>query len=132
MNRKTCVRILLPVLALLFCAAAYLLGSGFVARTDVFVTDYDLSEDGRTLTLQVGVLSSVGYTRAVQTRQEGEVLYCTFSGAFGGINGSWGARNTFSISLPEDCARIAFARSGGDWQTVLQKDGEGRWGTPIH
>ncbi len=130
MNRKPIARILLPVLVLLFFAAAYLLGSGFLTRTDVFVQDASLTEDGGTLTLQVGVLSSVGYTRAVQTRQEGEVLYCTFSSAFGGINGSWGARNTFALSLPEDCTQIAFARSGGDWQTVLQKDGEGRWARP--
>lgn len=105
----------LLVLALLFVY------SGFGRRTDVYVGEIVLSEDGKTLTMHTGIWSSMGYTRAIRTKQVGDTLQCTFYTAFGGLNSKIGARNVFDVPV-EGCTRIAFSRGEDDWQTVLQKD----------
>lgn len=112
---------LLLVLALLFVY------SGFGRRTDVYVGEFELSEDGKALTMHTGIWSSMGYTRAVRTKRAGTTLQCTFYTAFGGLNSKLGARNVFTVPV-EGCDQIAFFRGDGVWDTVLQKDAvTGEW-----
>lgn len=115
--------------ALVLAAAVLFVCSGFGRRTDVYPGAFEVSEDGRTLTLRTGIWSSMGYTRAVRTKQVGDTLRCTFYTAFGGLNSRIGAENTFTVPV-EGCAEIAFFRGEDGWQTVLQKDpatGEWTW-----
>ena len=113
--------------ALVLVLAVLFVYSGFGRRTDVYVGAFELSEDGKTLTLHTGIWSSMGYTRAVGTERVGETLQCTFYTAFGGLNSRIGAKNTFTVPV-EGCSSVAFFRGGDNWQTVLQKDpATGTW-----
>ena len=113
--------VLALVLAVLFVY------SGFGRRTDVYVGESEVSEDGKILTMYTGIWSSMGYTRAVRTEKAGETLQCTFYTAFGGLNSKIGAKSVFDVPV-EGCTEIAFFRGEDNWQTVLQKDSAtGEW-----
>ena len=105
----------LLVLALLFVY------SGLGRRTDVYVAEAVPSVDGKTLTMHTGIWSSMGYTRAVRTKQVGDTLRCTFYTAFGGLNSKIGAQNVFTVPV-DGCTQIAFFRGDGQWDIVLLKD----------
>ena len=101
--------------------------SGFGRRTDVYVAEAVPSVDGKTLTLHTGIWSSMGYTRAVRTKQVGDTLQCTFYTAFGGLNSKIGAQNVFTVPV-EGCSQVAIFRGDGQWDIVLQKDpATGAW-----
>ena len=113
--------------ALLLALALLFVYSGFGRRTDVYVGEFQVSEDGKTLTMHTGIWSSMGYTRAVRTERVGTILQCTFYTAFGDLNSKIGARSVFAVPV-EDCTQIAFFRGDGQWDTVLQKDpATGMW-----
>lgn len=113
--------------ALLLVAALLFVYSGFGRRTDVYVAEVVPSVDGKTLTMHTGIWSSMGYTRAVRTKQVGDTLRCTFYTAFGGLNSKIGAQNVFTVPV-EGCNSIAFFRGDGQWDIVLQKDpATGEW-----
>lgn len=122
MKKALCVlAALLAVGALLFVC------SGCTRRTDVYAGTFELSEDGKTMTLHTGVMSSMGYTRAPRTERVGTTLRCTFYSTFGGLNSRIGAQNVFDIPV-EGCTEIAFFRGGGVWTPALQKDpATGEW-----
>jgi len=117
------------VLAVCIAAAGlYLLLPGFWKRGDVSLMDYAVSADGRTITLTVGVMSSAGYVRDVRVhQQQGGRLYLDCYAAFGGVNGSIGAKNEFTIPLDEDTEMIALYRANNSYAPVLQKDASGTW-----
>ena len=65
---------------------------GFQRRNDVFVSDFSLLEDGKALTLQIGVAGSMGYVRKLEPiGTKDNVLLLDAYSAFGGPNGSIGA-----------------------------------------
>lgn len=102
--------------------------TGFCTRTDVGLIGYSVSEDSSTLTMQTGVFTSMGYTRAVKTRQEGNAVYCSFYSAFGGLNSSIGARNTFQIALDDTCQEIYFDRGqAGPYLVLYKEESTGEW-----
>ncbi|MDO4315425.1 MAG: hypothetical protein Q4C45_06575 [Oscillospiraceae bacterium] len=98
-------------------------------REDAFLRGYAVSEDGGSLTLEMDLASSAGYLRAVDSREEGGALYLTFYGTRG-INNPNGARDSFSIPLPEGCREIHIWGQGGAYRLALQKDAAGRWWEP--
>lgn len=113
--------------ALMMALAVLFVYSGFGRRTDVYVEEAVPSADGKTLTLHTGIWSSMGYTRAVRTKQVGDTLQCTFYTAFGGLNSKIGAQNVFTVPV-EGCSQVAFFRGDGQWDIVLQKDpATGAW-----
>ena len=113
--------------ALVLVLAVLFVYSGFGRRTDVYVGEFEVSEDGKILTMYTGIWSSMGYTRAVRTKKVGETLQCTFYTAFGGLNSKIGAKSVFDVPV-EGCTEIAFFRGEDNWQTVLQKDpATGEW-----
>ena len=115
-------RTLLTVLIVI--ALAIVIGSGFDARGDVVLGDYCTAADGSAVTLQVGVSGPMGYVRAAQETHEGERLYVKFYSAFGGYNGTLGARDSFELTTPDDCCAIYFYRdgsSGGEYDLVLRR-----------
>ena len=119
-------------IAVLICvfAAAYLVLTGFVKRTDVMLLDYAASEDA--ISLKVGVSSSVGYVRAAKDDGGGvKPHYLTFYSAFGGINGSLGAVDTVTVELEPDDTEIYFYRGDGGYELVLQKAETGEWTRPV-
>lgn len=120
--KKAITIIISSILALVvLCAAVYLIGSGFSRMSNVYLADYEVSESGESITINVAVASSVGYTRAIDTQLQSSGLYVTFYPAFGGINGNWGAKHIFEIELEDECSQIYFY-NGNDWTLVLEKD----------
>ena len=112
--------------------AVYLVGTGFMQRYDVVLGDYSVSEDGAELTFNAGVMSSMGYIRGYKDEGGGvKPHYLKFYSAFGGLNGSWGAKSEFVLPLGKDDTEIYFARPDGGYELVLYKNEEtGLWERP--
>jgi len=105
-----------------------LVGTGLMKRTDVFVGEYILSDDGEMMTVRAGVAGSMGYIRDVSVKQEGERLCLIFYSAFGGLNGNWGAKDEFTFCVDSEALEIAVYRGTGTYEVILEKVPEtGEW-----
>lgn len=110
---------------------ALFISTGFVKCTDVFLSDYTLSEDGSTMTLYVQRAGSLGYIRACNINRGGDNFYISFYQTFGGLNSTIGAQNTFEIPLNSLNGEIYFYHGDGGYTLVLQKDeATGEWHLP--
>lgn len=126
---KKPVRIAIIALAVIIALMTmYLVAPGFTKMGNVFIVDFSVSKDGSEMTITVGVSTSIGYVRKVSVHQQhGGKLYLDCYSAFGGINGSWGAKNEYTIQLDEDTEMIALYRSPNCYDPVLEKDANGEW-----
>lgn len=123
--KKTIGIVLCAILAL---CVLYIIGSGFAKCGSAFIQDYTVSDDGTEMTITVGVGSSVGYIRKVCVhQQEGGKLYLDCISAFGGINGSIGAKNDYVILLDDDTHTIGLYRNDSSYEAVLERDDFGEW-----
>lgn len=123
--KKTLYRI---CVMLVVCIGLWMVGTGFRKEPSAFVDDYSLSEDGSVLTIHAGVGSSMGFIRkaAVSQRADG-ALRLTFLSAFGGWNGSIGAKTTYEILLDQNVSSV-FLYQGDHDRLILKKDaGSGAW-----
>ena len=126
---KKPVRITIIALAVMIALTAiYLVAPGFNKMANVYIVDYSVSENGTEMTITVGVATSIGYVRKIsEHQQQGGKLYLDCYAAFGGINGSWGAKNEYTIQLDDDTEMIAIYRSPNCYDPVLKKDENGIW-----
>lgn len=126
-NKKILLISVIAIIVLL--TASYFVGTGFIERTDVILTDYSVSEDGTQITLNTSVSSSMGYIRGFKNNGGGvKPHYLTFYSTFGGLNSKLGAKNEFVLEVNEDDSEIYFNRAGGGYELVLQKNTEtGKW-----
>ena len=123
--KKSVVIIVGVVLVL---CALYIFGSGFTKVDSALMQDYAVSDDGAYMTITVGVSSSVGCIRKVSIhQQESGKLYLDCISAFGGINGSIGAKKEFVIPLDKDTNAIGLYRNDNAYEVVLEKDASGEW-----
>ena len=107
--KKRAFIVLLIILVLLL---TYFIGTGFMKNTSAYINDFSVSEDGSEITMNVGVSSSMGYIREVSIyQQEGGKLYIDCYSAFGGLNGSIGAKSVFTLPLDKDTTIIAIYRN---------------------
>ena len=126
----------IPLLLAFFIGAA--LGAlfvtpGFQKRTDVYLQKFSVSEDGSAVTVQTFTTGSMGYIRAMEAKQIGDEIDCSFYGCLGGLNSSLGAENTFEIPLDHPTQRIYFDRGTSFDQLVLERDaGTGEWAPVSH
>ena len=90
------------------------------SRTDVFLKDFELSQDEKTMTLKVGVSSSAGYVRKMKRTSGSMNYYFTFYSTFG-INSKLGAKDTFEIELDENMDEIYFYTGNKGYKLVLAK-----------
>lgn len=121
-------KVLVPFGIVLLLLIAYFVGSGFLRNTSAVIDDYAVSADGTEITLRAAAASSVGYLRDVAVhQQQGGKLYLDCYGAFGGVNGKLGAKNSFTVPLERDTAVIAVYRGSGCYQEVLKKTEDGTW-----
>ena len=126
MKKKTTMIMTLAIIIAL--VASYFIVPGFSKQGSAFITDFSVSEDGTEMTINIGVATSVGYVRKVSEHQQhGGKLYLDCYSAFGGINGSWGAKNEYTIKLNEDTEMIAIYRSVNCYDTVLEKGEDDTW-----
>ena len=118
---------IVAVILIVFIALFFSTGG---ARTDVHLIDYELSEDGKTMTINVGVSSSAGYIRKMkQTNNymEPDLINLTFYSTFG-INSKLGAKDTFTLELDSNVDEIYFFKGNKGYDKVLEKDKEtGEW-----
>lgn len=118
--------IVLTIIAALFLI--YFVGTGFLKAASACILDYSISEDGRNITIHVGVPASMGYIRkAAVHQQSGGKLYIDCYSAFGGLNGSIGAKSSFTLPLEEDTAVIALYQGADCYREVLRRDTDGVW-----
>ena len=123
--KKAVVLVLAILIAL---TAVYLIVPGFSKQGSAYIADYSVSEDGTEMTITVGVSSSIGYIRKVaEHQQHGGKLYLDCYSAFGGINGSWGAKTEYIIQIDEDTEMIALYRSPNGYEPVFEKAEGGEW-----
>ena len=103
---------------------------GFQKRTDVYLQDFSVSEDGSVITMQMFTTGSTEYIRAMESKQIHNEIHCSFYRAFGGLNSGFGAKNRFEINLESfanSAESIYLDRAGLD-QLVLEQDAEtGEW-----
>lgn len=126
MKKKIMITIL-AVLCILFCGAAAL---GFTIQTSAYITDdFVVSEDGREITFQVGVGSSMGYVRGYKDEGGGmKPHYLKFYSAWGGFNSSIGAKSKYMLQLEPDDTEIYVYHGDGGYELALQKDAaSGEW-----
>ena len=110
-------------------SAIYFVGTGFRKAPNEVLTEYSVSEDGTEMTFRVSSAESIGYIRDYKDKGGGvKPHYLTFYRTFGGINSSFGAKNTFTLELAPEDTEIYFNRPGGGYELVLIKDEEtGEW-----
>lgn len=121
-------RIIAFAAVLILLCGVYFFGSGFLKSPTVFVQDFSVSEDGTEMTLSIGVSGSKGFVRKISEYQQmGGKLYLNCYSAFGGLNGSVGAKTVYTVSLAEDTQSIALFRNVNCYEVVLQKDSTGQW-----
>ena len=98
---KKILIIMLAVVVVL--SSLYFVGTGFFERSDVYLGDYSVSEDGTELTFNASVASSMGFIREYKDNGGGvKPHYLTFYSTFGGLNSSFGAKNEFVLELDKD------------------------------
>ena len=90
-------------------------------RTDVYLTNYSISSDGKIMTLNVSPSSSIGYIKSLKVKQDRDSKYITFYSTFG-LNNSLGARNKFDIELSPSCKEIYFYKGDDEYMLVLEKN----------
>ena len=121
-------KIAIAVIAVLVVFLISFIGTGFLKNGSAYIDEYAVSEDGSEITLDISVASSAGYIRtATVHQQEGGKLYIDCYSAFGGFNGSVGAKNRFTLPLEEDTTIIGLYRNANCYEEVLQKDADGVW-----
>ncbi len=126
MKKIVTITVLLIILFL-----SYFIGSGFTENTNVVIHNYSVSEDGKTLTFETMIPSSIGYTRGFKDSGGGVIPhYLTFYNTFGGINSPIGAKNKFTLELELTDTEIYFNLVGGGYALMLKKDESGVWQRP--
>ena len=96
------------------------------SRIDVFLKDFQLSQDGKTMTLKVGVSSSAGYIRKMKRTSGSMNYYFTFYSTFG-INSKVGAKDTFIIDIDNNVDEIYFYTGKKGYKKVLELNSSGEW-----
>ena len=123
--KNICIVVFIIVVGIL---VFYFVGSGFRKQGSAYISDFSVSEDGTEIIVKVQVANSVGYIRKVSEHQQvGERLYLDCYSAFGGINGSVGAKEEFTIKVAEETKVIALYRNANCYEEVLKKNELNEW-----
>lgn len=125
-------KVIFMVAIIVALITSFLIGTGFMKKTDVILFDYAVVEDGSAIRLDVQVSSSMGYVRGFKDDGGGvKPHYLTFYSTFGGVNSSFGAENSFVLELDKDDTEIYFNRQNGGYELVLVKNSDtGEWERP--
>jgi len=126
-------KFIIILVVVLLAVGVYFCATGLNENPNVVLLSYEVSEDDSKITFQAGVATSIGYIRGFKDEGGGvKPHYLTFYATFGGINSSFGAKNTFELNLAPDDREIYFNRADGGYELVLYKDDiTGMWQRPI-
>ena len=117
-NKKTLIIVSIIVIAIV--GVLLFLATGR-ARTDVYLKYFEVSADGKTMTLKIGVSSSAGYVRKMKRTSGSTNDYYTFYSTYG-INSKIGAKDTFEIELDNNMDEIYFYTGNKGYKKVLVKN----------
>ena len=117
MNKKVLIIISVAIIAIL--GVLFFATGG--ARTDVYLKDCEVADDGKTITLKVGVSSSTGYVRKMKQTSGSMNYYLTFYSTFG-INSKLGAKDTYVLEIDSNADEIYFYTGNKGYKKVLEKD----------
>jgi len=111
---------------IIIMAGVYIITPGYFKNGNADITDYSVSADGTEMTIKVE--ASSGHIRKVaESQQHGGRLYLDSYYAFGGFNGTIGAKDEYTIQLDEDTEMIAVYRNTNCYEPVLEKNADGKW-----
>lgn len=86
------------------------------------VADFEVSEQEDEMTIYTYILSSAGYSRTVKNvSDDPEKMMLKFYSAFGGVNGSIGAKSEFDLPLAPECKEI-YVLLYDDYRLTLAKN----------
>lgn len=126
-GRKKLKRVLTCLMIPCILLCIYWSMTGFMTMDNVALVDYSVLNHQNIITLQVGVTSSIGYTRSYRIVEETEErIVCQFYSTFGGLNSSFGAHNTFILNPQESVTEICFIGYEKEIIPVLKKV-NGEW-----
>lgn len=125
-------KIIIVIVIIVVLIASFLIGTGLMKNPNVVLGSYSVSQDGSVITLNAGVATSMGYVRGYKDNGGGvKPHYLTFYSTFGGLNSSFGAKNTFTLEIAPEDTEIYFNRADGGYELVLVKDEDtGDWIRP--
>ena len=126
MSAKKALPLLLCITLAL--AAFWFFGTGFRKDADVLIQSYAVSPDGASIELTVDSASSVGHIRRIAVREEADgTLLLDCCSAFGGVNGSVGAKKVYVIPVSDGIRTVCLCRGDGQYEPVLTRDMGGAW-----
>ena len=114
-------KIIVILFIIIIIIIALFFANGFRKRTDVVLRDYSVTEDGKTMTLNIDITSSMGYARDLKVKQGGENKYITFYSTFGFLNSKIGAKSEYEIELNPYCNEIYFYKGDGGAKAPIKK-----------
>ncbi|MGM9615492.1 MAG: hypothetical protein ACI3W7_08190 [Oscillospiraceae bacterium] len=122
--------VIFTILATVCIAFLWMTASGFAVQTSAYITDdFVVSEDGREMTFQVSVGSSMGYVRGYKDEGGGvKPHYLKFYSAWGGFNSSIGAKSEYVLQLEPEDTEIYVYHGDSGYELALKKDASsGEW-----
>ena len=95
----------------------------------IIITNYELSQNGEELTIQISSTDSIGFTRGFKDNNNDQSKhYLTFYSCYGLFNSKHNAKSEFTIKLNKDDSEIYFNRPNKTYELVLQKNKlTGQW-----
>lgn len=122
-EEKTIIIWVLVVIALIILlVATYLIGTGFMVRTNVGLLDHSISEDGTEITLNTSLFSSMGHTRGFKDKVGGvKPHYLTFYSPFGALNSTLGAKTEHILTLDSDDSERYFNCANGGMNSFYKR-----------
>lgn len=122
-NKNNLVFVIMVVVVILVSLIIY---SGR-ARTDVYLRDFEVSNDNKTMTLKIFTSGSSGYVRKMKRTSGSMNYYYTFYKTFG-FNSKIGAKDTFEIELDDNVNEIYFYSGKKGYRLVLVRNtATGEW-----
>lgn len=117
MKKKKIIIILFILLITLICLLI------FTGRplTSVYLKDFELSKDNKTIILKVETSDSMNYIRKIKKNGGSTDGYYTFYSTYG-INSKFGAKDTFEIKIDENVNDIYFYSGNKGYNLVLTKN----------
>lgn len=116
------------VSALLILALGWLIGTGFMVKTSVFIQEFSVSEDGSELTFMIGIGNSMGFVRGYRDEADGTAHNLKFYSAWGGLNSALGAKNEYVLPLRPEDTEVRIYSGSGEYVCALVRDGStGQW-----
>ena len=118
----------ITVIAILVLVIIYMIMAGCSKVSDAFIGEYTVTEDGKEMTVRIGVAGSFGGVSSMKAKKEADgIMYLDCYSAYNGFNGKLGEEGCYTFPLDEDITTIVLYRSGNKYEIILEKNSDGTW-----